>query len=179
VALPINRQTRRQLLGAIAFGPALMLGQHRSTDVRIEDISYGFEDYTYRTPIKFGGTVVDKVTLLNVDCVVRSGAGKSVKGFGSMPLGNVWAFPSKTMPYEKTLNAMKVLSERIAKLTGSYKEYGHPVDLNHALERVSSNSISLFRSSARLLRQARSKQRFTMRSASCTTAAPIRPTDPT
>lgn len=131
-----SRLTRRTFLGAVSAGPALLLGQHRSTDVRIEDIRFAFEDYTYRTPIKFGGTVVDKVTLLNVDCVLRSGSGKTVKGFSSMPLGNVWAFPSKTMPYEKTLNAMKVLSERIAKVTRNYKEYGHPVDLNHALEPV-------------------------------------------
>jgi L-alanine-DL-glutamate epimerase-like enolase superfamily enzyme len=129
-----HRLTRRTFLGAIAAGPALLLGQHRATDVRIEDISFGFEDYTYRTPIKFGGTVVDKVTLLNVDCVLRSGSGRTAKGFSSMPLGNVWSFPSKTMPYEKTLQAMKVLSDRVAKATSGYKEYGHPVDLNHTLE---------------------------------------------
>lgn len=129
-----TRLSRRTVLGALACGPALLLGEHRSTDVRIDDISFSFEDYTYRTPIKFGGTEVDKVTLLNVNCVVSNAAGKSVKGFGSMPLGNVWSFPSKTMPYEKTLNAMKVLSGRLAKVTKDYKEYGHPVDLNHALE---------------------------------------------
>ncbi|MBC8165167.1 MAG: mandelate racemase/muconate lactonizing enzyme family protein [Bryobacteraceae bacterium] len=116
------------------MSPALLLSATRSTDIRIEDVSYRFEDYLYRTPIKFGGTVVDKVTLLNVDCVVRSGAGKIVKGFGSMPLGNVWSFPSKTLPYERTLQAMKDLSERISKLTKNYKESGHPIDINVALE---------------------------------------------
>ena len=29
---------------------------------------------------------------------------------------------------------MKTLAERISKLTGSYREYGHPIDLNWALE---------------------------------------------
>ncbi|MBC8166807.1 MAG: hypothetical protein H7Y20_13175 [Bryobacteraceae bacterium] len=116
------------------MSPALLLGATRSTDIRIEDVSYRFEDYLYRTPIKFGGTVVDKVTLLNVDCVIRSGAGKTTKGFGSMPLGNVWSFPSKTMPYERTLQAMKDLSERISKLTENCKESGHPIDINVALE---------------------------------------------
>lgn len=117
-----------------ALGPGLLLAAQRATDVRIEDITYNFEDFTYRTPIKFGGTVVDKVTLLNVNCVVKTAAGKTAKGFSSMPLGNVWSFPSKTMPYEKTLNAMKVLSDRVAAITRAYKEYGHPIDLNHALE---------------------------------------------
>src|SRR5262249_48176709 len=65
--------------------------------------------------------------------LIRTRGGKTAKGFGSMPMGNIWAFPSK-MPYERTLGAMKELAGRISKLTGAYKEYGHPIDLNVALE---------------------------------------------
>ena len=43
------------------------------TDIRIEEISHSYEDFLYRTPIKFGGVALDRVTLLNVDCVVRTG----------------------------------------------------------------------------------------------------------
>jgi L-alanine-DL-glutamate epimerase-like enolase superfamily enzyme len=133
--MPMMRTfTRRSFLGSAVFAPGLLLAQQRATDMRIEDISHSFEDFTYRTPIKFGGTEVNKVTLLNVNCVIRNGAGKSVKGFGSMPLGNVWSFPSKTMPYERTLAAMKALSERISRITDAYKESGHPVDISVALE---------------------------------------------
>jgi L-alanine-DL-glutamate epimerase-like enolase superfamily enzyme len=128
------RFTRRSFLGTAALGPGLLLAATRSTDIRIEEVTFAFEDYLYRTPIKFGGTEVDRVTLLNVHCVIRNAAGKTAKGFGSMPLGNVWSFPSKTMPYDKTLNAMRVLSDRVSKITNGYKEYGHPVDLNWALE---------------------------------------------
>jgi L-alanine-DL-glutamate epimerase-like enolase superfamily enzyme len=106
----------------------------KPSDVRIQDIRFEYEDYSYRTPIKFGGTVVDKVTLANVHCVLQSRSGKTAKGFGSMPLGNVWAFPSKVLTYEQTLEAMKRLAGRIQKITAAYKEYGHPVDLNVALE---------------------------------------------
>ena len=95
---------------------------------------FGYEDYIYRTPIKFGGAMVDRVTLLNVHCTVRTGAGKTAKGFGSMPLGNIWSFPSQTMSYDTTLGAMKALAERIAKITAGYKEAGHPIDINVALE---------------------------------------------
>ena len=83
---------------------------------------------------KFGGTEVDRVTLLNVNCTVRNAAGKVVKGFGSMSLGNVWSFPSKTMSYDQTLKAMKALADRISKITNDYKESGHPIDINWALE---------------------------------------------
>ena len=40
------------------------------------------------------------------------------RGFGSMPLGNVWSFPSQVLRYDDTLGAMKALAERIAALTG-------------------------------------------------------------
>ena len=112
----------------------LALAAARSTDIRIDEVTFDFEDYLYRTPIKFGGTEVDRVTLLNVHCSVRNAAGKVMKGFSSMPLGNVWSFPSKVLTYEQTLGAMKALAGRIAKITNAYREFGHPVDLNLALE---------------------------------------------
>ena len=51
-----------------------------------------------------------------------------------MTMGNVWAFPSATMPYETTLGAMKALASRIARLAGDCREIGHPLDIAHVLE---------------------------------------------
>jgi L-alanine-DL-glutamate epimerase-like enolase superfamily enzyme len=104
------------------------------TDIRIDDVSYSYEDHLYRTPIKFGGTALDRATLLNVVCQVRTDSGKAARGFGSMPLGNVWSFPSRVLSYEETLAAMKQLVVRIHRLTADCKETGHPIDLTHALE---------------------------------------------
>ena len=128
--------SRRALLGGAATVPFMSFAATKATDIRIDEVTYSFEDYKYRTPLKFGGTEVDRVTLLNVNASVRNSAGKVVKGFGSMPLGNVWSFPSKTMPYDTTLNAMKVLAARMAKITNGYKEFGHPVDINWDIEPV-------------------------------------------
>jgi L-alanine-DL-glutamate epimerase-like enolase superfamily enzyme len=104
------------------------------TDIRIEDVSYSYEEFRYRAPYKFGGRAVDRVTLLNFTCAVRTMNGRAAKGFGSMPLGNVWSFPSDVMSYDTTLNAMKALAARIAKITSAYPEAGHPLDINRALE---------------------------------------------
>src|SRR5229473_8605293 len=106
----------------------------KSTDIRIRDISFGYEDFNYRAPLKFGGVAIDRVTLLNVDCVVEGVSGKKSKGFGSMPLGNVWSFPSRVLNYDATVAAMKALAEQVAAITAAYKEAGHPVDLALALE---------------------------------------------
>jgi L-alanine-DL-glutamate epimerase-like enolase superfamily enzyme len=111
-----------------------ILASLRKTDIQIEHISHSYQDYNYRTPYMFGGSLVDRVTLLNVVCIVRTSDDRRAEGFGSMPMGNVWAFPSRTSSYQQTLELMKALSLRIEKLTNNYKEYGHPIDINVELE---------------------------------------------
>jgi L-alanine-DL-glutamate epimerase-like enolase superfamily enzyme len=106
----------------------------KPTDIRIAEVVHDFEDHVYRAPYKFGGRVVDRVTLLNVRCRVTTRNGQAAWGFGSMTMGNVWAFPSATMSYDATLEAMQVLASRIARLTESCSEIGHPLDIAHVLE---------------------------------------------
>jgi L-alanine-DL-glutamate epimerase-like enolase superfamily enzyme len=117
------------LTGIASFKPVA-----NQTGIRIEEVSFGYEEFLYRAPYKFGGVPVDRATILNVNVVVRKPDGKTARGFGSMPLGNVWSFPSREMSYDTTLNAMRALAERIAKITANYKEYGHPIDINLAVE---------------------------------------------
>lgn len=106
----------------------------KPTDIRIDDVAFSYEDFDYRTPIKFGGVAVDRATIVNVTIDVGTRGGKRAQGFGSMPLGNVWSFPSKTLTYDQTLAAMKALTARVATITSRHKEFGHPIDLTHALE---------------------------------------------
>jgi L-alanine-DL-glutamate epimerase-like enolase superfamily enzyme len=106
----------------------------KPTDIRIEDVSYNYEDFLFRTPIKFGGVALDRCTLINVECAVRTRSGRAARGFGSMPLGNVWSFPSRALGYDGTLGAMKALAERVRAITAGCTEVGHPLDITHALE---------------------------------------------
>lgn len=107
--------------------------------VCIKDVSFGYEDFRYRTPIKFGGVALDRVTILNVEMVVEPMGveGKVAKGIGSMPLGNVWAWPSKELSYEQTLAGMKQFT---AQVESAYRWYldtvvaGHPIQISHHLE---------------------------------------------
>jgi L-alanine-DL-glutamate epimerase-like enolase superfamily enzyme len=106
----------------------------RSTDIRVRDVAYVFEDFRYRTPIKFGGVALDRVTLLDVTMIVESRSGRLATGFGSMPLGNVWAWPTRALSYEQTLAGMKTAVEHIAAAYGGHAAYGHPIELTHTLE---------------------------------------------
>jgi L-alanine-DL-glutamate epimerase-like enolase superfamily enzyme len=106
----------------------------KSTDITVRQVRISYETFGYRTPIKFGGRVVTSATLLNVTCEVVTRSGRSATGFGSMPLGNTWAYPTAVMDFEATLGAMKALAARCASLCEGYGEFGHPVDLGLALE---------------------------------------------
>jgi L-alanine-DL-glutamate epimerase-like enolase superfamily enzyme len=131
------KTNRRQMLKAVSaacVGAPALMAERPKTDIRVEKISHSYQDFKYRAPYKFGGRAVDRVTLLNVDCIVRTRDGKTAKGFGSMSMGNVWAFPSGTLSYDQTLDAMKALAAEIDRETGNYREYGHPIDINVALE---------------------------------------------
>ncbi|MGC9950055.1 MAG: enolase C-terminal domain-like protein [Bryobacteraceae bacterium] len=132
-----SHMDRRRFLQSAALAPAafsICRGALDRPAMRIEGVRFSYEDFRYRTPYRFGAQTVDRVTLLNVDCTVRIGTGPPVRGFGSMTMGNAWSFPSRTMSYDTTLGAMKSLAARIARITGDYRDPGHPVDINCALE---------------------------------------------
>ena len=104
----------------------------RPTDIRIAEVSHRFEQFRYRAPYQFGGRTVDRVTILNVDVRVRTAAGKDSWGFGSMTLGNAWAFPAAS--HDAGLEAMKTLAGELRAATAACDESGHPIDLFRALE---------------------------------------------
>ncbi len=135
---PTKNFSRREVLaGVCAALAAPACRTSRTTnehDITITAVESSEEQYTYRTPIKFGGTVLDRATILNVRVTVRNRNGAEARGFGSMPLGNIWAYPSRTMPYERTLGAMQAVAARIQKITNDYSDYAHPVEINHQSE---------------------------------------------
>ena len=133
--------SRRALLrGACAALPVFDLRaaaepavrRSRPTDIRIVGVEHAFEEFRYRAPYQFGGRTVDRVTLLNVNCRVRTGDGREARGFGSMTLGNAWAFPAAS--HDEGLGAMIGLAADVRAQTAACDEAGHPIDLFRALE---------------------------------------------
>ena len=102
------------------------------TDIRVAEVQHEFEEFIYRAPYQFGGRSVDRVTLLNVHCRVRTADGREAWGFGSMTLGNAWAFPAASQ--EAGLGAMQTLAGELRAVTAACDETGHPIDLFRVLE---------------------------------------------
>src|SRR5439155_19506524 len=108
----------------------LSAASRKKSDIRIENISIGYEEHVYRAPVGFAGAVMDRATLATVRCSVRTAGGKLASGFGSIPFNHTFSFPSKKMSPETKNEAMKTLATKLAKVTGAYREFGHPIDIN-------------------------------------------------
>jgi L-alanine-DL-glutamate epimerase-like enolase superfamily enzyme len=100
----------------------------RPTDIRVVDANITFEDHPFRTPLKFGGRVMDRHRLMNVQVTVENKAKKHAVGFGSMPVGQVWAWPSDSLTPDQTGAAMTDFAERVVRLTDAVDGYLHPLD---------------------------------------------------
>ncbi len=105
----------------------------KPTDIYLKDVATSTEQIEYRTPIKFGGRVVVDVVLLNVVVDVETRDGRRGQGFGSMPMGNVWGWPTDAVAGEDTLAAMISLGQRLADRANDYADAGHPLEITHDL----------------------------------------------
>ncbi len=105
----------------------------KPTDIHLKQVVASTERIDYRTPIKFGGRVVNDVVLLNINVVVETRDGRRGEGFGSMPIGNVWAWPSNVVSAADTLAAMTQLGEQLARNADVYDGSGHPLEITHEL----------------------------------------------
>jgi L-alanine-DL-glutamate epimerase-like enolase superfamily enzyme len=101
----------------------------KSTDIKVTEAVLSIESLPFRTPLKFGGRVMNSTRLLNVQVAVESRSGKHTTGFGSMPVGNVWAWPSEKVSAEDSGKAMEEFAEQVVRLTDSFDEFGHPIDI--------------------------------------------------
>lgn len=105
----------------------------KSTDVRILEARCKFEKLDFRTPLKFGGRVVESTELINVEVDVESRSGRVATGVGSMPLGNIWAWPAADVTPDQSATAIKQLAQQTVELAEAYPEFDHPLDTIYRL----------------------------------------------
>jgi len=105
----------------------------KPTDIRIIEATVQFEPIPFRAPLKFGGRIVQASTLINVTVEVANRSGHHAVGVGSMPVGNVWAWPSDRLAPDQTEAAMTRFAEEVINVANDYTEFGHPVDIVYHL----------------------------------------------
>ena len=105
----------------------------RPTDVRILDATIAFSPVPFRAPLKFGGRTVTDTKLINATISVETRDGRQAVGHGSMPVGNVWAWPSQQITPVVAEHAMMTYAENVAELFASFPDYGHPLEIQYAV----------------------------------------------
>ncbi|MCA9026778.1 MAG: hypothetical protein KDA86_16345 [Planctomycetaceae bacterium] len=101
----------------------------KPSDIRVIDTRISFDPCPFRTPLKFGGRVMSTSKLINVEVTVENEDGNHATGFGSMPVGNIWAWPAGKVEPDDAEKAMMNFSERALRLFELIPESGHPIDL--------------------------------------------------
>jgi len=111
-----------------------MTASTKPQDVRVREVEVATERVAYRTPLKFGGVPTTHAAVVTARVRVETRDGRTAWGTGAMPLGNVWSFPSKKVPADRTAQCMEVLVEKIARRLPGLDDAAHPVELGHRWE---------------------------------------------
>jgi L-alanine-DL-glutamate epimerase-like enolase superfamily enzyme len=101
----------------------------KASDIRVVEAAITFEPCAFRSPLKFGGRIMDKSRLMNVLVTVESRGKKHSTGAGSMPVGNIWAWPSDAVTPEQTEQAMISFAEEVVDICTEFDQFEHPLDL--------------------------------------------------
>ncbi len=101
----------------------------KATDITILEARCSFEPIPFRSPLKFGGRVMDKACLINVEVRVETRNKRQEVGFGSMPAAAVWAWPTDTLSMEMAEAALTQFATDVVELAADFPDYGHPIDI--------------------------------------------------
>lgn len=101
----------------------------KATDIRILDAHCTFEPIKFRSPLKFGGRIMDRSELINVEVKIETRGGRHAIGQGSMPIGQIWAWPSLAVTPEQSAAAMKQLALEVTEMIADYPDFDHPLDI--------------------------------------------------
>ncbi len=122
----------------------------KPTDIWLVEVTAETEKFDYRAPMKFGGRVVRDVALLHVAARVETRDGRQAIGHGSMPMGNIWGWPSQQVSADATLDAMIDLGKRLVEAADDYSDLGHPLEITHDLAQAQSSTACLVTRDAQL-----------------------------
>jgi len=105
----------------------------KASDIRVVEAEISFEPCAFRSPLKFGGRTMEHSTLINVQVSVETRGKKRAVGFGSMPAGNIWAWPSTQVSPEQTEQVMLDFAQEVVDISTTFDTYEHPLDLVYDL----------------------------------------------
>ena len=104
------------------------------TDVRILEVRPYFQREMARTPMKFGGVVLDSAVYCHVRVLVENRQGRSAEGWGAIFLADQWAWPQIQAGHAVAEQLMQDLVVAWCRRVQEYSEFAHPIDLFWTIE---------------------------------------------
>nr|MCU0709030.1 hypothetical protein [Pirellula sp.] len=115
----------------------------KNTKVSVVEAESEKFPFAYRSPLKFGGRVVNDVTVFRATITLEDkGKKKTAHGIGEMTMGTAWAWPSTQMSPEQVLRTILVLAERITAAATKLDPASHPLHLAAQLKPIAKQLAS-------------------------------------
>jgi L-alanine-DL-glutamate epimerase-like enolase superfamily enzyme len=115
----------------------------KNTKVAVAEAESEKFHFNYRFPLKFGGRVVNDVTVFRAAITLEDkGRKKTAHGIGEMTMGTAWAWPSATLTPEQVLKTVVVLAERITAAASQLEPAPHPLHLAPQLKTIAKQLAS-------------------------------------
>jgi L-alanine-DL-glutamate epimerase-like enolase superfamily enzyme len=105
------------------------------SDVRILEAEPIIRFEKARTPLKFGGVIMDAALYFVCRVRVENRQGDVADGYGGIFLSDVWGWPTPNVAHPVREEAMKRLAEACVKRVAEFKDFAHPIDIFLDLER--------------------------------------------
>ncbi len=114
----------------------------RPSDIKVKHAQTFYEPHRARTPLKFGGVVVESVLFCRVRLTVENRRGDVADGWGGIFLMDFWGWPDPALSHEDKQQAMQEVTEGFLQAVCDYPQYAHPIaifmDLEQELARINS-----------------------------------------
>mgnify|MGYP000877075553 CR=1 FL=1 len=106
----------------------------RHSDIAVEALEINVEQKQARTPLKFGGEVVESVPFCTIRATVQNGRHDIADGWGGIFLMDQWGWPTPEVPRDAKQRVMQRVLDEYIHLVTSHVGMFHPIDLFMELE---------------------------------------------
>ncbi|MGD9497227.1 MAG: enolase C-terminal domain-like protein [Armatimonadota bacterium] len=106
----------------------------RKSDIAVQEVDIILDQARARTPLKFGGVVVEHVPFCRVRVTVENGHHEVAEGWGGIFLMDQWGWPDPAVSHADKQRIMERTVEAYVHLVTTHAGPFHPIDLFMELE---------------------------------------------
>ncbi len=110
------------------------MSSSRQTDIAVIETEITYEPQRARTPLKFGGVVVESVPFCRIRVKVQNGMHEVAEGWGGIFVMDQWGWPDPSISHEDKQRVMQRTIGDFVDLASAHPGPYHPIELFMDLE---------------------------------------------